>query len=99
MPASVTLRRSASPARPPSGEETFATRYITAMAAHITRPITLGHRANTGEDTAQVALAKGEEVTILAEWSEHYLIRNGAGQLFNAPKDAVSPDPHARSDS
>ena len=56
--------------------------------AAITRALTLGHRGNAGVDVEQVELAAGDAVEILAEWSEHYLIRNEAGQLFNAPKDA-----------
>jgi hypothetical protein len=49
----------------------------------------LRHKANTGEGVAEVAFAAGEEVTVLKEWQEHYLVKNAAGQLFNVPKQLV----------
>ena len=38
----------------------------------------------------QVDFAEGDEVTILKEWEDHYLCRNGDGLLFNIAKDLVA---------
>lgn len=62
-----------------------------AMAT-ITRKLRLGHRANTGEDVREVEFAVGDEVTVLAEWSDSLLCRNADGLLFHVPKDAVDTD-------
>jgi hypothetical protein len=57
----------------------------------IKQAATLKHRSNLGEGTEDVSFAAGESVTILKEWQSSYLVKNGAGQLFNAPKDLVEP--------
>ena len=49
----------------------------------------LNHRANLESDITQVAFAAGEEVTILEEWTDFYLIKNADGLVFNVPKEAV----------
>jgi len=51
--------------------------------------LTLGHRANTGEAVAEVTLVVGDAVTILSEWSEHYLVRDEQGRVFNLRKEVV----------
>ena len=55
----------------------------------IKQDVTLKHRSNLGEAVEEVSFAAGEPVTILAEWQRAYLVKNGAGQLFNVPKDLV----------
>jgi hypothetical protein len=57
----------------------------------IRQDTTLGHRSNLGEAIEDVRFAAGESVTILKEWQSHYLVKNGAGQLFNVPKELVEP--------
>jgi hypothetical protein len=57
----------------------------------IKQDTTLKHRSNLGEGTEEVSFAAGESVTILKEWQSHYLVKNGAGQLFNVAKDLVEP--------
>jgi hypothetical protein len=59
--------------------------------ATIKRDLTLKHQANLGEEAADVAFAAGDEVTLLKEWDERYLVKNDAGQIFNVPKDDVTP--------
>ena len=49
----------------------------------------LKHQSNLGEGVAEVALRAGEEVTILKEWQQRYLVKNSAGKLFNVPKELV----------
>ncbi len=57
--------------------------------AKVRSAITLKHQANLGEDVEDVEFAAGEEVTVLKEWADHYLCKNGEGQVFNIPKDQV----------
>jgi hypothetical protein len=49
----------------------------------------LKHQSNLGEGVAEVAFRAGEEVTILKEWQQGYLVKNSAGKLFNVPKELV----------
>ncbi|MBW2240861.1 MAG: hypothetical protein JRH01_02660 [Deltaproteobacteria bacterium] len=49
----------------------------------------LKHQANLGEEIEEISFSSGEEVTVLKEWSDSYLVKNDAGQLFNIPKDQV----------
>jgi hypothetical protein len=51
---------------------------------------TLKHQANLGEEVAEVDLAEGEELTVLKEWKNHYLVKNSDGKLFNLPKSLAS---------
>jgi hypothetical protein len=60
--------------------------------ATINRNLTLGHRANIGEDVQQIEFSEGEEITVLQEWSDHFLCRSRDGLLFNVPREAVDPD-------
>ncbi len=50
---------------------------------------TLKHQANLGEEVEEISFNSGEEVTVLKEWSDSYLVKNDAGQLFNIPKDQI----------
>jgi len=49
----------------------------------------LKHQPNLGEGAEEVAFRAGEEVTILKEWQQSYLVKNAAGKLFNVPKQLV----------
>jgi hypothetical protein len=49
----------------------------------------LKHQSNLGEGVEEVAFEAGEEVTILKEWQQAYLVKNAAGQLFNVRKGLV----------
>ena len=49
----------------------------------------LKHQPNLGEGVEEVAFRAGEEVTILKEWQQGYLVKNSAGKLFNVPKELV----------
>ena len=59
--------------------------------ATINRSITLRHQANLGEDVQDVEFSQGAEITLLKEWENHCLVKDGEGRVFNAPKDAVTP--------
>jgi len=50
----------------------------------------LKHQSNLGEGVEEVTLAAGEAVTVLKEWQRHLLVKNGAGKLFNVPKELVA---------
>ena len=50
---------------------------------------TLKHQANLGEEVEEISFDSGEDVTVLKEWSDSYLVKNDAGQLFNIPKDQI----------
>lgn len=58
--------------------------------ATLNRAITLKHQANLGEDVADIDFAPGTEVTLLAEWENHCLVKDDEGRVFNAPKDSVT---------
>jgi len=53
------------------------------------RASTLKHQANLGEEVEEISFDSGEDVTVLKEWSDSYLVKNDAGQLFNIPKDQI----------
>ncbi len=57
--------------------------------ARFRQATTLKHQSNTGEGAREVTFEAGEEVTILKEWQQSYLVKNAAGQLFNVPKQLV----------
>lgn len=57
--------------------------------ATIKEAITLKHQANLSEAVEDVSFAPGEEVTVLKEWSDHYLCKNAEGRVFNILKDQV----------
>ena len=57
--------------------------------AKIRQAMTLEHRGNLGEGVEPIAFQAGEEVTVLKEWENRFLIKNAKGQLFNVPKDRI----------
>ena len=57
--------------------------------ARVKQATVLKHQSNTGEGACDIAFEAGEEVTVLKEWQQSYLVKNAAGQLFNVPKDLV----------
>jgi hypothetical protein len=50
---------------------------------------TLRAQANLGEEVEEVELPAGEELTVLKEWENHYLVKNDDGKLFNVEKRLV----------
>ena len=52
---------------------------------------TLKHQANLGEDIEEVECSQGEELTVLQEWEQSYLVKNDDGKLFNVSKQIVEP--------
>ena len=52
---------------------------------------TLKHQANLGEDIEEVECQAGEELTVLQEWEQSYLVKNDDGKLFNVSKQIVEP--------
>ncbi len=57
--------------------------------ATIKEAITLKHQANLSEAIEEVSFAPGEEVTVLKEWSDHYLCKHADGRVFNIRKEKV----------
>lgn len=49
----------------------------------------LKHQSNLGEGVEEVAFEAGEEVTVLKEWQQSYLVKSATGQLFNVRKELV----------
>jgi hypothetical protein len=58
--------------------------------ASITKPLTLKHQSNLSEDVEDVTFTPGDSVTVLKEWDQSLLVKNGDGKLFNVPKDSVA---------
>jgi hypothetical protein len=58
--------------------------------ASITKPLTLKHQSNLSEDVEDVTFSPGDSVTVLKEWDQSLLVKNGDGKLFNVPKDSVA---------
>ena len=46
-------------------------------------------RMTADEAVAEVTLVVGDTVTVLSEWSEHYLVRDEQGRVFNLRKEVV----------
>ena len=57
--------------------------------ARLKRAVTLRHQGNLGEPVEEVALAAGEEVTVLHQFAERILFKTSTGQMFTAPKDVL----------
>ncbi len=51
---------------------------------------TLKAQANLGEEVEDIEFEAGEELSVLNEWENHYLVKNADGRLFNIRKDQVS---------
>jgi len=62
-----------------------------ADTIRITSALTLKHQANLGEDVAEVALAEGDELTVLQDWENAWLAKTSDGKLFNVKKDVAEP--------
>ncbi len=57
--------------------------------AKLKQALRLKHQPNLSEDVEDVELGAGEDVTVLKEWQEHYLVKNSEGKLFTVPKAAI----------
>ena len=62
-----------------------------ADTIRIKRNVTYKHQANLGEDVAEVALAEGDELTVLQDWENAWLAKTSDGKLFNVKKDVAEP--------
>lgn len=60
--------------------------------AKLKQAITLKHTASAGSETEEIAFEKGEEVTVLKEWTDFYLAKNSDGKLFNIEKSLIEED-------
>ena len=50
---------------------------------------TLKHQSNLGEDVAEITFEAGQELTVLKEWQDAYLVRDEDGKLVNLKKEQV----------
>ena len=57
----------------------------------ITREVTLLHRLQKAAEPTEVRFAPGDQVSILKEWAEHYLIKTTDGKVLNVKKEYVDP--------
>ena len=57
----------------------------------ITKDLTLRHRLTKSEEPKEVRLSAGDQVSILKEWAEHYLIKVADGKVLNIRKEYVDP--------
>jgi len=57
----------------------------------ITKDVTLFHRLAKTAEPAEVRLTTGDQVNIVREWAEHYLIRTADGKALNIAKQYVDP--------
>jgi len=53
--------------------------------------VTLKHQANLGEDLADVEFAAGDELSVLQEWDNGWLVKSSDGKLFNVKKELAEP--------
>jgi hypothetical protein len=51
---------------------------------------TLKAQANLGDEVEEIEFEPGQELTVLKEWENHYLVRNDDGRLFNVEKRLVA---------
>ena len=49
--------------------------------------ITLKHQANLGEEIEEIEFSSGDELTVLQEWDEAWLVKGEGGQFFNVRKE------------
>lgn len=56
----------------------------------ITQDVTLLHRLQKEAEPVAVPFHPGDEVKIIREWADHYLIRDGSGRVFNVEKRFVN---------
>jgi hypothetical protein len=52
---------------------------------------TLKHQANLGEDLAEVEFSAGDELSVLQEWENAWLVKSSDGKLFNVKKELAEP--------
>lgn len=57
----------------------------------ITQDVTLLHRLQMNGEPAPVSFHAGDQVKIIREWADHYLIRDAAGRAFNIAKQYINP--------
>ena len=50
---------------------------------------TLKAQANLGEEVEDIEFSSGDELTVLKEWANAYLVKNDDGKLFNIQKEQV----------
>jgi hypothetical protein len=50
---------------------------------------TLKVQANLGEEVEEVEFDSGDELTVLKEWANHYLVKDDDGKIFNIEKSLV----------
>jgi hypothetical protein len=50
---------------------------------------TLKAQANLGEEIEEVEFDAGDELTVLKEWANHYLVKDDDGKIFNIEKSLV----------
>ncbi len=62
-----------------------------ADTVRIKQACTLGHQPNLGEQVEGVEFEEGEELSVLQEWDDAYLLKNNDGKLFNVSKSLVDP--------
>ncbi len=60
--------------------------------AKLKQAVTLKHTASVGSETEDVAFEKGDEVTVLKEWTDYYLAKNSDGMIFNIEKALIDED-------
>lgn len=60
--------------------------------AKLKQALTLKHTSSMGSETEDVAFEKGEEVSVLKEWTDFYLVKNSDGMLFNIEKALIEED-------
>lgn len=59
--------------------------------ANITRNLEAGLVTSKGAETETTAFTAGDEVEIIKEWQEFWLVKDQDGHFYNLPKDAVQP--------
>ncbi len=57
----------------------------------ITQDVTLLHRLQKDAEPVPVEFHPGDQVSIIREWADHYLIRDGSGRVFNIAKSFINP--------
>ena len=60
--------------------------------AKLKQAVTLKHTSSMGSETEDVAFEKGDEITVLKEWADFYLVKNSDGMLFHVEKALVNED-------
>ena len=50
---------------------------------------TLKHHSNLGEEVEDIQFEAGQDLTVLKEWENAYLVKDEDGKLFNVKKDLV----------